>query len=183
LDDVGNLIDSAGMCVDTSYYEGSPLVPFADNSNRSYERLPGGSNGSGQDTDNNSADFAVREVSDPQDLCSPAVPPVSSTVDVDIQDFFFQPMTKTISVGQAVRWTNQGTAPHTSTSGTPPVPDGLWDSGTLNPGNSFTHTFSTAGTFHYYCAVHPFMEGDIVVLAGPPCAATPTPTDTPTATP
>src|SRR5207248_10203871 len=89
LDDVGNLIDSAGMCVDTSYYEGQPLVPFADNSNRSYERLPGGSNGSGQDTDNNSADFAVRETSDPQDLCSPAV----GTTDVSIQDFQFQPAT------------------------------------------------------------------------------------------
>src|SRR5207248_9901458 len=58
LDSVGNLIDSVGMCTTTSYYEGSPLVPFADNSTRSYERLPGGSNGSGQDTADNAADFA-----------------------------------------------------------------------------------------------------------------------------
>jgi plastocyanin len=178
---LGALVDSVGMCSTVAFYEGTPLQPFSDNANRSYERLPGGSAGSGQDTDDNAADFAVREVSDPQNLCSPAV----GSADVTILDFSFQPATITVTLGEAVRWTNQGSAPHTTTSGQPGTPDGLWDSGTMGNGSQFSHTFNSAGTFHYFCNIHTFMEGDIVVVNGcpPPPTATSTRTATFTSTP
>src|SRR5436190_262846 len=173
-DGSNNVIDAVGMCDAIPYVEGDPVPPTTDNSNRSYERRPGATQGSAQDTNDNYADFLLRSTSDPQNLFSPPAPTVvptntptatcvPSTVDVTIEDFDFQPMTQTVYVGQTVRWTNTGSAQHTTTSGQPGVPDGLWNSGTLNTGGQFSHTFNTAGTFHYFCTIHTFMEGDIVV--------------------
>jgi LPXTG-motif cell wall-anchored protein len=79
---------------------------------------------------------------------------------VSAVDFSFSPGTLTISVGDSVTWTNNAQDPHTSTSDS-----GVWDSGTLNPGQSFTRTFSSAGTFAYHCSFHQSlgMVGTIVV--------------------
>src|SRR5437867_7831541 len=81
---------------------------------------------------------------------------------VSMVDFSFGPSTLTINVGDSVTWTNDATDPHTSTSDT-----GLWDSGSVDPGQSFTHTFSSAGTFAYHCTFHQSlgMVGTIVVAA------------------
>jgi len=172
LDSLGNLIDSVGMCVDTAYYEGAPLAPYTDNSNRSYERLPGGTAGNGQDTDNNSADFAARENAGPQNTCSPAV----GSAPVSIGDNFYSPATITVSVGEAVLWTNNGGAQHTTTS-----VSNVWDSGVMNPGQQFSFTFNSPGTFHYICSIHgTAMSGDIIVVDG--CVPSPTPTSTRTPT-
>jgi hypothetical protein len=77
-------------------------------------------------------------------------------------DFSFSPGTLTISVGDTVTWTNNSSSdtPHTSTSDT-----GAWDSGTVNVGQSFSHTFASAGTFPYHCSFHQAqgMVGTIVV--------------------
>jgi hypothetical protein len=54
--------------------------------------------------------------------------------------------------------------------------DGSFDSGTLNPGASFSQTFSTAGTFTYHCAIHPRMTGTIVVSETATAAAAAAPT-------
>jgi plastocyanin len=91
--------------------------------------------------------------------------PISApvTVDVSIGDFFFAPQSVTIKVGDTVRWTNNGAAPHTTTSGTSPTGDGKWASGILSSGQSFSFTFTQAGTFPYFCAVHPFMIGTVTV--------------------
>jgi plastocyanin len=78
---------------------------------------------------------------------------------VSIIDFDFVPKVDTVSVGDSVRWTNNGTVPHTSTSDT----KGPWDSGTLNPGESFTFQFQTPGSYPYHCEFHPSMTGMIVV--------------------
>ena len=79
---------------------------------------------------------------------------------VSAVEYRFSPPALTISVGQSVTWTNAGKVPHTTTS------DGnLWDSGALNPGQSFTFTFRSAGTFSYHCQFHRAlgMVGVIVV--------------------
>ena len=55
-------------------------------------------------------------------------------------------------------WTNDGGVIHTTTS-----TDGLWDSGILDPGGTFSFTFDEAGTFEYLCSLHPSMVGTIVV--------------------
>jgi plastocyanin len=53
-----------------------------------------------------------------------------------------------------VTWVNHGAVQHSATSGTPGSPAGLWDSGLLSTGGSYTHVFTSAGTFHYYCSLH-----------------------------
>jgi plastocyanin len=65
----------------------------------------------------------------------------------------FTPQNVTIHVGDTVQWTWAASG-HSSTSGTPGNPDGLWDSGIQDIGFVFSHTFTTAGTFNYFCSPH-----------------------------
>ena len=76
-----------------------------------------------------------------------------------ISDFVFTPSTITIHVGDTVTWTNVGPTAHTATAN-----DGSFDTGTLQKGQSGSHTFTSAGTFAYICKIHPFMHGTVVVL-------------------
>lgn len=85
-------------------------------------------------------------------------PKTTAIIDVLIQDFFFNPTPVTINTGDTVRWTNNGPSQHSSTSDT-----GLWDSGLLNVGQTFSHTFTIAGTFAYHCSLHPSMHGSVIV--------------------
>ena len=79
---------------------------------------------------------------------------------VFMKDFLFSPKTVTINVGESVKWTDKGKAEegHTATGDT-------FDSGVLKQGQSYTHKFSTAGTFDYICTLHSNMKGTIVVRA------------------
>jgi LPXTG-motif cell wall-anchored protein len=88
-------------------------------------------------------------------------PALAATRSVSEVDFDFVPATITIGVGDTVVWTNNSGSPHTSTGGS-------WDSGTMNPGASFSHTFSGAGSFPYHCEFHESlgMVGTVVVQAG-----------------
>jgi hypothetical protein len=84
----------------------------------------------------------------------------------------------TIHPGDTVRWTWSSTG-HSSTSGTPGAPNGLWDSGILGQGAAFTHTFNTAGSFPYYCRPH----GACCGMRGTVTVTNPTPTPTPSPMP
>ena len=77
-----------------------------------------------------------------------------------IVDYKFEPASITIHVGDTITWTNNGQQPHTATAN-----DGSFNTGTIKPGASGSHTFSTAGTFAYICSIHPFMHGTVVVEA------------------
>jgi LPXTG-motif cell wall-anchored protein len=79
---------------------------------------------------------------------------------VTIKDFSFGPKTLTINTGDSVTWTNQGPTGHSTTA-----KGGGWDSGVLSAGKSFSHTFTQAGTYQYFCTPHPFMTATIVVKA------------------
>lgn len=70
----------------------------------------------------------------------------------------FQLPDLTIAVGDTIRWTNADSAPHTSTGR-----NSEWDSGTMPQGSAFSETFNTAGSFEYYCTIHPSMVGTITV--------------------
>lgn len=121
----------------------------------------------------------------PSQQTQPTLPnPNQNTV--VIRMMLFSPSVLTITSGTTVTWTNnEDTTPHTVTSDT-----GLWDSGTLEPSQSFSRTFSVPGRYAYHCNIHPFMHGLIVVVAQPsptmtptpPVMATPTPTVSPTPT-
>jgi LPXTG-motif cell wall-anchored protein len=79
---------------------------------------------------------------------------------VTIKDFSFGPSSVTVQVGDTVSWSNSGPSQHTATA-----KDGSFDTGTLNKGQSGSHTFTKAGTFSYVCTIHPFMHGTVVVAA------------------
>ena len=66
----------------------------------------------------------------------------------------------TVTVGTTVEWTNSDPLPHTVTAN-----DKSFNSGLIQPGKTYRHTFTKAGTFNYYCVPHPFMKGVIVVTA------------------
>ena len=80
----------------------------------------------------------------------------------------------TIPVGTTVTWTNRGSVAHTSTD------SGVWDSGRIPPGGSFSAVFAIAGSFDYVCTIHPEMRGRINVQVMAESTATP-PTTTTTA--
>lgn len=89
------------------------------------------------------------------------IPAVVSATEyfVDIPGFNFDPAELTIMEGDIVTWTNNHTFNHTSTSD-----DGsTWDSGIIPPGESFSHTFTAAGTYPYHCTIHLSMTGTITV--------------------
>lgn len=84
--------------------------------------------------------------------------------EVWMQNISFKPATITVSVGTTIKWTNKDNTIHTVTSGSPGSPDGLFDSGNLSSGGTFTYTFNTKGTFQYYCRPHQSsMKGTVVV--------------------
>lgn len=78
--------------------------------------------------------------------------------EVFIQGMAFVPATISVAAGTTVTWTNKDAIAHTVTSAT-----GLFNSGTVNPGKSFTFTFPTAGSYSYYCSIHPSMLGTVKV--------------------
>ena len=75
----------------------------------------------------------------------------------------FTPANRAISIGTTLTWKNQDNFAHTVTSGTPGNPSGLFDSGNLGSGGSFSYTFNSAGSFKYFCSIHPSMTGTITV--------------------
>jgi len=78
----------------------------------------------------------------------------------------FVPSTVTIEVGETVTWANTDTAAHTATAGSAADgPSGVFDSSLIMAGGSYSYIADTAGTFDYFCMVHPWMEGTIVVEA------------------
>jgi plastocyanin len=70
----------------------------------------------------------------------------------------YSPNPVTVAVGGTVTWTNNDSITHTSVSDT-----GVWNSGGIGAGQSFSQTFSTAGTYPYHCSIHPGMVGTITV--------------------
>ena len=77
----------------------------------------------------------------------------------------FVPPVVTININEKIVWKNVDTAAHTVTSGvlSDGGPDGVFDSGLFVPGVEFSHTFDTPGEYPYFCIVHPWMAGLIVV--------------------
>jgi plastocyanin len=84
-------------------------------------------------------------------------PASAATFDVVISSYgpwvFFSPSPVTIHPGDQVKWT-WGRSGHSTTSGRPGMPNGIWNSGVRSQGATFTHTFNSVGTFPYYCTAH-----------------------------
>ncbi len=77
---------------------------------------------------------------------------------VTIDNFRFAPRTLTVKAGTTVTWTNRDDMPHTVVSTAK-----AFASEALDTDQTFTHTFAEAGTFDYFCSIHPRMTGRVVV--------------------
>lgn len=78
---------------------------------------------------------------------------------VEIVEYAYGPDPVTVQVGGKVIWLNQDTAPHTATAD-----DGSFDTGTIERGKLKSATFKQAGTFPYFCEIHPTMHGTVEVV-------------------
>jgi plastocyanin len=75
----------------------------------------------------------------------------------------YVPSSITINPGKQVTWVNEDSAFHSVTSGFYDAPTNLFDSGYLDPFESFTVTFEESGTYDYFCTLHPWMNGQVIV--------------------
>lgn len=78
---------------------------------------------------------------------------------VNIVEFTYQPDPVVVQTGGKVIWQNQDAAPHTATAD-----DGSFDTGTIEKGKIGSETFKEAGTFAYFCEIHPDMRGTVEVV-------------------
>jgi plastocyanin len=88
-----------------------------------------------------------------------AAPAKSTKAEVVMDNFSFSPQTFTVPAGGTVTWTNRDSMPHTVTS----ADNRFSKSPVLKPGQSFSNTFAAAGTYSYFCSIHPRMTGKIIV--------------------
>lgn len=106
---------------------------------------------------------------------------------VEIMGYAYQPATLTINAGDTVVWTNHDTAPHNVVVTNGPE---KFTSPTLQQGQTYSYTFTKAGTYSYYCSIHPDMKASVTVNGSttpptttPPTTAPPTTTTPPTGHP
>jgi len=81
-----------------------------------------------------------------------------SPMEVRVDNFTFGPDTLTVSVNSTVTWVNKDDVPHVIASN-----DGMFKSKALDTDDRYSYTFSKAGTYSYYCSIHPKMVGKVVV--------------------
>ena len=103
-------------------------------------------------------------------------PQTDREAEVEVVNIAYSPATLEIEVGTEVTWTNQDEGVrHTVTSGLPgdngvpgvsegkpPKPDGVFDGDLPDAGESFSFTFDKAGTYEYFCRIHPSMTAEVV---------------------
>ena len=82
----------------------------------------------------------------------------SQSTQITLDNFTFAPATLTVPVNSTVTWVNKDDIPHVIASN-----DGLFKSKALDTDAKFSYTFTKAGTYAYYCTIHPKMQGKVVV--------------------
>src|SRR5215210_2069531 len=95
-------------------------------------------------------------------LFAPTAGAQGKTTTVSIKNFAFNPPNATVAPGTTVTWVNNDQTAHTVTAN-----DGAFDSGTLQPGQSYSFKFDKAGTYAYHCNIHPDMTATVTVSGSP----------------
>jgi plastocyanin len=90
----------------------------------------------------------------------PATTQATEKRTIVIDNFTFDPPETTVPVGTEVTWVNHDDVPHTATSTAKPK---AFDTGALDTDQKFSHVFTAAGEYEYFCAVHPHMTGRVIV--------------------
>ena len=91
------------------------------------------------------------------------MPIKSARPDCGPNDECYMPSYYVAKTGETVYWKNQDSAFHSVTSGQQENPDGLFDSGHIDPDEKFSYKFTETGVYPYYCTLHPWMNGMIKV--------------------
>lgn len=86
-------------------------------------------------------------------------PAADTAQQVAIYNYKFSPEVLTVPAGTKVTWTNKDEVPHTVVSSDKRFPQ----SGGLDTGDHYSYTFTTPGSYEYFCTLHPFMKGKVVV--------------------
>ena len=81
----------------------------------------------------------------------------------EVKDTCYIPSKLIVEKGKQVTWVNEDSAFHSVTSGFYGEPTEFFDSGYLDPSESFSVTFDEVGTFDYFCTLHPWMKGQVIV--------------------
>ena len=81
----------------------------------------------------------------------------------DIKDICYIPSTIVVEKGKSITWVNEDSSFHSVTSGFYGEPTGLFDSGYLDPYQSYTLSFDKFGTYDYFCTLHPWMKAQVIV--------------------
>lgn len=117
------------------------------------------------DDDDTTAPATTEETTEAEDTTEAggAVPPPSGEAaraeKVKIVEFTYQPDPVEVRVGGKVVWQNEDSAPHTATAD-----DGSFDTGTIEQGKLGSETFKEAGSYPYFCEIHPDMRGTVEVV-------------------
>ena len=82
----------------------------------------------------------------------------AAPMEIHVDNFTFGPNTLTVPVNSTVTWVNKDDVPHVIASN-----DGLFKSKALDTDDKYSYTFNKAGTYAYYCSIHPKMVGKVVV--------------------
>ncbi len=103
---------------------------------------------------------AVTQTTTTSSLASGPVVSIPSGAAMQMSSMYYSPPTITVVLGvnNTVTWVNDDSAPHTVTA-----TDGSFNSGNMDPGQSWTYTFTATGTYNYYCTYHPWMKGTVIV--------------------
>ncbi|HKT21484.1 MAG TPA: cupredoxin domain-containing protein [Nitrososphaerales archaeon] len=149
---------SGGAIVDMYFKDPGGQNPFV---NHSFADMQKGAMGIFQvaNTNNGSTTTTTTTTSASGPVVS--ILPMSGMDDPSAAPFYSpQNITVVIGVNNTVTWANNDDVPHTITA-----TDGTFNSGNLNAGQSWTHTFTTPGTYTYFCSYHSWMKGTITVIA------------------
>ena len=113
-----------------------------------------------------SDDYNSEEISLQDDFIIPpdvVIPIKVSRPGCDLEDVCYIPSNIVVEKGKSVTWLNEDSSFHSVTSGFYPEPSGLFDSGHLDPYQSYTLSFDDLGTYDYFCTLHPWMKAQVIV--------------------
>ena len=113
-----------------------------------------------------SEDYNSEEISLQNDLIitpDVVIPIKVSRPGCDIEDICYIPSNIVVEKGKPVTWLNEDSSFHSVTSGFYPEPSGLFNSGHLDPYQSYTLSFDEFGTYDYFCTLHPWIKAQVIV--------------------
>jgi plastocyanin len=138
-------------------------VFFTNDAYAQYMGNVGSKNETGQYTLEEALEIQKRRIESAK-IVSIIIPNGTSSPRCEIHNACYSPASVTINAGDTVKWTNTDTTAHTVTSGNPADgSSGVFDSSLIMSGALFEHTFDEAGSYDYFCVVHPWMLGNVQV--------------------